>query len=201
MVALTREAIVTAGIRLLDEKGPGGFSMRSLAALLGVTPMALYHHAGSRDALLSAMSETVYAGIDHAREGSTRAQVEALLMGYCGRVLAHPGMTIAIFASPKHYKGPTERLTTRLSELLDDVGLGSELARHWLYILVDYTHGFALAAAMSKRPPVESADTVDEPYRIQIGLLLDAIFTRSSARPEAPASSSTSNHCGVNTER
>jgi AcrR family transcriptional regulator len=178
---LTRETIIKAAIRLLDEAGPGGFSMRSLAVALNVTPMALYHHAGSRDALLAAMSETVYAGVDDPPpRGSARAQIEALLFRYCGRVLAHPGMTMAIFADPRHFEGATERLTRQLSELLVATGLDTELARHWLYILIDYTHGFALAAAMSRGSPAASSETEVEPYRIQVGLLLDAAFGGAS---------------------
>jgi len=50
-----RDAILDAAIKLADEQGLEAVSMRSVAERVGVTPMALYPHVGSKTALLDAM--------------------------------------------------------------------------------------------------------------------------------------------------
>jgi AcrR family transcriptional regulator len=54
---LTRGRIIEAAVALIEEQGPDGLSMRRLGAALGVEGMAIYHHYGSRDELLGAISE------------------------------------------------------------------------------------------------------------------------------------------------
>src|SRR5262245_24121611 len=48
----TRERIARAALRVLDKEGADAVSMRRIAGMLGVTPMAIYHHFASREALL-----------------------------------------------------------------------------------------------------------------------------------------------------
>ncbi|QKV93941.1 TetR/AcrR family transcriptional regulator [Streptomyces sp. NA02950] len=51
-VGLDRLKIVAATVRLLDAEGLGGFSMRRLAAELGVTAMSVYWYVDTKDHLL-----------------------------------------------------------------------------------------------------------------------------------------------------
>lgn len=55
MAKITREAIVRAGVELIEADGAAGFSMRRLAVKLGVTPMAVYYHFENREQLLHAV--------------------------------------------------------------------------------------------------------------------------------------------------
>ncbi len=57
---LTRERVVSEAMRLADEDGLAGLSMRTLARRLGVEAMSLYHHVESKDALLDAMVDAVF---------------------------------------------------------------------------------------------------------------------------------------------
>ena len=50
---LGRERILRAALALIDEKGLAAFTLRGLAAALGVFPAALYWHVPNRDALVS----------------------------------------------------------------------------------------------------------------------------------------------------
>src|SRR5262245_13407501 len=56
---LTREAIVTAAVRVLDEHGLDGFSMRRVADELDTGAASLYWHVGSKDGLLDLIMEEV----------------------------------------------------------------------------------------------------------------------------------------------
>jgi AcrR family transcriptional regulator len=50
----TREALLAAAMKVLEEEGEAQFSTRSVCAIAAVTAPTLYHHYGSSDGLLSA---------------------------------------------------------------------------------------------------------------------------------------------------
>ncbi|SNS85867.1 Tetracyclin repressor, C-terminal all-alpha domain [Rhodococcoides kyotonense] len=56
---MTREQIVAAAKAQLESGGVDGFSMRSLASDVGVSPMAIYRHVGDREQLLSLVLDEV----------------------------------------------------------------------------------------------------------------------------------------------
>ncbi|NGO70152.1 TetR/AcrR family transcriptional regulator, partial [Streptomyces boncukensis] len=56
---LDRERITATAVRLLDAGGLGGFSMRRLAAELGVTAMSVYWYVDSKDDLLELALDAV----------------------------------------------------------------------------------------------------------------------------------------------
>lgn len=58
---LSRATILDAALRLADERGLAAVSMRAVAELVGVTPMALYPHVGSKDALLDGLVDRMLA--------------------------------------------------------------------------------------------------------------------------------------------
>lgn len=51
----THARIFGAARALFDEKGPDGISMRKIADIVGITPMAIYKHYPDKDALLNAL--------------------------------------------------------------------------------------------------------------------------------------------------
>ena len=61
---LTKQAIVAAAITVADTEGIHGLSMRRVATGLGVSTMALYRHVASKDALVTAMIDLIYAEHD-----------------------------------------------------------------------------------------------------------------------------------------
>ncbi len=52
-----REALVSAALSLISEKGPGGFTFAEAARAAGVSPAAPYRHFRDRDALLAEVAE------------------------------------------------------------------------------------------------------------------------------------------------
>jgi AcrR family transcriptional regulator len=52
-----REALVEAAIRLIQEKGPAGFTIAEAARVAGVSPAAPYRHFRDRDALLAEIAK------------------------------------------------------------------------------------------------------------------------------------------------
>lgn len=52
MSRTTADAIRAAALRILETEGPEAVSLRRVATAVGITPMAIYHHFASREALL-----------------------------------------------------------------------------------------------------------------------------------------------------
>ncbi|WP_291380161.1 TetR/AcrR family transcriptional regulator C-terminal domain-containing protein [Demequina sp.] len=67
--ALSKRAIVNAGVELADRDGLEPLTIRALAAELGSRPMSIYRHVESKDALLDAMVDAVIAEMEPAHDG------------------------------------------------------------------------------------------------------------------------------------
>lgn len=141
---VTRDAILDAALALLDEDGDAGLTMRALAARLSVTPMSLYHHVTDRAGLLRALSDRLYGGVlDNADEsGSPVDAIRTLLARYYDAVVAHPQLTLAIFAEPAAFAGASRDVTDRLTARLVLLTPAHLL---WRDILIDHAHGSGLA--------------------------------------------------------
>ena len=59
MKGLTREVLIEAGLKLLDEVGLDGLTVRRLAAELGVQSPALYWHIRTKQELLDGMANAI----------------------------------------------------------------------------------------------------------------------------------------------
>jgi AcrR family transcriptional regulator len=96
---ISREAIVDAALRLVDEHGMGGLSIRRIAAELGVDGSSLYHYFSSKDDIVDAVAGRVLA---HIRPSYDVEDWKSLLVDACleaRRALArHPNVTPALVA-------------------------------------------------------------------------------------------------------
>lgn len=63
-MSLNAEAIVTAGLDLLDSYGLGDLSMRRVADNLGVKAGALYYHIPNKQSLLAAISDEILTAME-----------------------------------------------------------------------------------------------------------------------------------------
>src|ERR1700728_4472447 len=57
----TRASLLTAALKVLEDKGEAQFSTRAVCSLAHVTAPTLYHHYGSADGLLSAALTAAFA--------------------------------------------------------------------------------------------------------------------------------------------
>lgn len=139
--ALTKSAILETALTMIDAGQP--LTFRSLAAALGVTPMAIAHHAGTRDQLLADLIALCFAPLMPPTGDTPQNRLRDLLSRYCQTVLLHPALITLTFANPALMAGPLLALTTHLrADLPSDTVLN---------LTIDYTHGFALSAAAA--PP------------------------------------------------
>ena len=57
----TADRIANVALTILENEGPEAVSMRRVAEAVGVTPMAIYHHFPSREALLNTITDREFA--------------------------------------------------------------------------------------------------------------------------------------------
>ena len=150
---LSREGIVQCALALVDREGLQALSMRRLGAVLGVDPMAVYHHLPNKEALLDAIVEAVMGSIDLALDRPQDPPEERILVAaraYRDAMLAH-GNALPIVLS----RGPATEAALRPVELLlgvlGDAGLGPEQALAGMNALAAAVRGM-VGMAVAARP-------------------------------------------------
>ncbi|MBY6139624.1 TetR family transcriptional regulator [Leisingera daeponensis] len=145
---LSRQDVLEKALQLLDEGGSKALTFKALADALGVTPMAVAHHAGTRDEMIASLVASAFEGADTPSNAETPKQrLRELMARYCARATRHPELTKCILENPSLI-GPTlTGLTRQIEAEITAAGMTGEDARTLLCLIVDYTHGFAFAAA------------------------------------------------------
>jgi AcrR family transcriptional regulator len=153
---LTQTAILTEALTLLNE-GDNALTLRALATRLNVTPMAIQHHIGSRDALIRALADHVHAPVTAPDAGPPHHRLRALVTAYAATTRAHPHLTLALFRIAGPLPPQAQRITDALETLLGETGLAAPAVRLWRDILIDWAHGMALAQSPDDPAPALDA--------------------------------------------
>ena len=69
-VPLSRERVLDAAIKLVDQGGLGSLSMRKLGQELGVEAMALYYHFANKDEVIDGIVDIVFSEIELPTDGT-----------------------------------------------------------------------------------------------------------------------------------
>ncbi|HET8554464.1 MAG TPA: TetR/AcrR family transcriptional regulator [Rhodanobacteraceae bacterium] len=99
----TAEKILRAAYDLFDREGADAVTMRRVAEAVGITPMAIYRHFASREALLKKISDENFQAVARKldacrREPDITAQLNAMMMPYLDYALEHPHLFDHAFA-------------------------------------------------------------------------------------------------------
>lgn len=88
---LTRDRILNAALRYIDEHGLDALSMHKLGAELGVKGMSLYNHVANKDDVLDGVVVLLWAEVEQTAplDGDWRAGVRALAHGMRDMVHRH----------------------------------------------------------------------------------------------------------------
>ncbi|KOV58152.1 TetR/AcrR family transcriptional regulator [Streptomyces sp. MMG1121] len=152
-----RGALLDAAETLVREHGTDGWSLREASARVGVSPSAAYHHFGSRDALVHALSEVVLARLgNHLREAMDAAPdqgTERLVA--CGRAyvswaVEDPAVARLVFrggaTEPQSAVSPHPHdvLTTELDRLTEAGDLPPQARPGAEFVVWAAIHGLAV---------------------------------------------------------
>ena len=101
-----KAALVDAALRLIEEKGPTGFTLSEAAKAAGVTPAAVYRHFAGREDLIAEIAEQgfgIFADLmEYAYESgqpSALESFEATGRAYLAFARKYPGHYVAMFES------------------------------------------------------------------------------------------------------
>jgi TetR/AcrR family tetracycline transcriptional repressor len=144
--ALSRQTLIAAALRLLDDVGLEGLTMRRLATVLGVQSPALYWHIRTKQELLDGMAEVIIldAGMGPPRDGEPwQDWLLRRARAYRASVRSHRDGALVV-ASVSHLYLST--LTTFEQELraMTDRGFSPALALRTITTLSQYTTGFLM---------------------------------------------------------
>jgi AcrR family transcriptional regulator len=80
----TREALIAAAFKVLEEEGEAKFSTRAVLAIAEVSAPTLYHHFGNADGLLSATLEEAFLQFLQSKQAAEQSAdpVTALVEGW-----------------------------------------------------------------------------------------------------------------------
>jgi len=127
--SLTRDTVVVKGLAIGDTEGLEAVSLRRIASELGVTPMALYRYVQSKEELLDAMLEAVWAEVElpDANAGDWWDGLAALARSTRRAFLSHPAAA-AIAATRPGSGRNILRVIDAILALLERAGFDPELA-------------------------------------------------------------------------
>ena len=99
----TAERVAAVALEILEHEGPEAVSMRRLAQAVGITPMAIYHHFPSREALLTTVTDREFAKLlshmqAHPIHGTTEEKLIAVMEGYVDYAFAQPRVFDFVFS-------------------------------------------------------------------------------------------------------
>ena len=162
---LTRQMMIETALRLLDEVGLDGLTVRRLATELGVQSPALYWHLRNKQELLDGMADAIVvaAGMGPPRDGESwqdwlarraRAYRESLLAHRDGaRIVAN-----AARLSPATLRTFDEELTAMVGH-----GFTPLLALRTITALTHYTNGAVLQEQATRQERTEGREPGDGP--------------------------------------
>ncbi|WP_019204313.1 TetR/AcrR family transcriptional regulator [Tsukamurella sp. 1534] len=133
---LSRAAVVSAALDLVDEQGVGEIGMRAVAKRLHVDPKSLYNHVRDKDDLLDAVTESLLRSIDLPRPtGDTAADVSAVAHAFRAAALRHPRAAPLVLT--RQIDGAAALAPTEaMARILLDAGLPADEAVHTLRTLL-----------------------------------------------------------------
>jgi TetR/AcrR family transcriptional regulator, tetracycline repressor protein len=157
--SLSRDKLIAAALRLIDESGAAAMTMRTLADSVGVTPMALYNHFSSKRDLLAAIADHVIATAEFdGRHADWRDQIRhcfEVLRNLCLRHPGLPGLLEEDGAAPASAFAPMEVSLRALMQ----AGLGELDSVRTYFLLISFTLG---QAAYQTRGPITGLEPSEQ---------------------------------------
>ena len=166
---LSKQRVVLEAVRMADREGVAGLSMRRLASALGAGAMSIYHYVASKDELLDAMIDVVFAEIELPDEETDWASAMRRRSVSARDALARHPWAIGLMES-RTSPGPANlRHREAVTACLRRAGFSVVMATHANWLLDCYVYGFALQeASLPFDTADEFADMAEDVYLPQL---------------------------------
>lgn len=139
---LSRERVLQAGLKLVDQEGIAALTMRRLGKELGVEAMSLYTYVSSKQDLVDGVLECVYLEMPKvvSVDGPWPDRVRSAAQSFREVLLRHPNTVPLLAGRPIRTEASLAVLESSLAELRD-CGLTLEDADKVLTVIVSFTVG------------------------------------------------------------
>jgi AcrR family transcriptional regulator len=154
--------VLDAAIAQADAGGLDDLSMRKLAEVLEVAPMALYRHVASRDDLIDGMIDLVFAEIDVPGTGPDWRTAMHRRAVSVRDAMARHRWAIGLMESRRNPGPASLRHHDAVIGSLRSAGFDIVMAAHAYSLLDSYIYGFALQEASL---PFQSTAEVADSHR------------------------------------
>lgn len=126
---LDADIVVAAALKVAETDGIEAISMRVVAERLGVTPMALYRHVATKEAMVKLVADAVVAEVSlpTAEPADWRAALVQGLADYRTQIQRYPGMAAVLLHGG--LLPNARRIVAWHLDLLTSAGLSEEQAR------------------------------------------------------------------------
>jgi TetR/AcrR family tetracycline transcriptional repressor len=173
---LSRQAILEAALRIVDDEGLDAMTMRRLAATLGVNPMSIYHHLPNKAAVFAGLAELVFADLNNSTPPDAdaapdwREELMAAARAYRNALRAHPNLALQVLADTAAVSDVVVVTIEPFYRALDRAGLAPRQIFEAVNTLIDFIHGFSLGEASVRAETFELApDLLDRVSKLQPG--------------------------------
>mgnify|MGYP005847775237 CR=1 FL=1 len=169
---LTRETILAEAMKVVDEEGLSGLSVRKLGGKLGVQGMALYYHFTSKTAIIDELVAELMSHVDLAFEEADWVERLRRIHESQRRVLlGHPNLLPAVISRP--FNTPASvRVTDVVLEVLLAAGFDDKAALHACQTLRAYVLGYTVTETvglLGDPPRWDNRDRMDLPDYVEHG--------------------------------
>jgi AcrR family transcriptional regulator len=153
--------ILDAAFDMLSRHGEAGFSVRKLGARIGVDPMTILHHFGSKDALLRRIADRALATVElPVPSDDWRADLRHVAAAY--RDLAHRHPRVFHLHFRYHATGPADHASSEVVyRALRSTGLSDVEAAGLGLAFYAFVLGYALAEAEGLLRPISGEDEAE----------------------------------------
>jgi AcrR family transcriptional regulator len=146
--------VLRTALTHVDEAGLEGFTMRRLAQVLDVAPMALYRHVANKDDLVDGMIDLVFAEIElPAADIDWKPWMRQRAISVRAALTRHPWAT-GLMESRRRPGPATLRHHDAVIGRLRVSGFSVEMAAHAYSLMDAYIYGFAMNQASLPSDPV-----------------------------------------------
>ena len=141
---LSKERVLRAGLRLVDEHGLDALTMRKLATKLGVEAMSLYNHVENKDDLVGGILGLVESEIEAPNiDGDWKGELRRSVVSAHEALSRHPWAAQIWMSSPRGGSRGTQRAEAMLRSLRE-AGFSEGLTYHAFHVLNAYSLGYTL---------------------------------------------------------
>ena len=158
---LDKNVILDAAFDMLSREGEAAFSVRKLGSRIGVDPMTVLHHFGSKDELLRRIADRALATVELPLPSDDwRADLRHVAAAY--RDLAHRHPRVFHLHFRYHATGPADHASSEVVyRALRSTGLSDAEAAGLGLAFYAFILGYALAEAEGLLRPISGEDEAE----------------------------------------